>query len=714
MTGADWAHSIAEKPEFWYEQMDIHYPDMLQSMYRELHRLAVDGSIYGILLELRCLFEALIRWYVLIGIAYSDHLGQKSVTALLFDPERSLSFGDWVQVFPRRLAQDSQIGGNSLGALLENLNQSYTKNHIVSWRNETIGHGALQQDTSQSFQEETEKMLLILKQCLKDNAQLASHINCYTKRDRLLYCTIDSGEEFALAPFIHWVNEEYRLFDSLRDSEKQTCLELSYLTGIRTQRKEPYFFDLRVRYYGNIPFAVKDSFDDAVFTEQLENTLRHYHEPQRYWKQPHYMQTLMDFMGRNDRGVFLFQSESGTGKSAFCHYIDGLGKHKLEKQNIICRCYPCSRTSYRSYEEFFRSLQSLFCTAPEGDTNLMGETPALLPHAAGITPSKAMAEFLNKFRRIYDQKFSRDRLLLVLDGVDELSPEATGLLNFVPDPDDLEQGVYILITCRLEEIAGTYQEDFLQSYSFSDKRTFNKAMENREVLKKAVGDSVFFSGQPLSAGQIDRICTLWDDRFIGIPVVRAVLSQAADFEEAFCTQSLLDSYIQFLLRLYGEKYFARIQKVLLSIALAYEPLSVRQIALLAFDEPPTVELLSILRDLTPILLSVRDSQGTKYIMGHPDFGNQLRTKFHVDCAALVDTWQDRLGNTFIPDSSDYEQDTYIAGGMYLWSSDILEKQLEPEYLQIMSQIGGYYSQARDNGLHMLMIIMEIKRQRLAC
>lgn len=704
MTGTDWAHSIAQKSEFWYEQIDVHYPEMLQSMYGELRRLAADGSSYGMLLELRCLFEALIRWYVLTGIAFADHLEQKQLTALLFDPERSLSLGDWVQAFPCKLAKDPQVGANSLGTLLTNLNKSYTQNRVVRWRNETIGHGALQQDTSQPFQEETEKMLLLLKQCLQNNAQLASNISCCIKQDGLLYCTIDSSEEFALAPYIHWANGEYRLFDSLRDLEKQTCLELSYLTGLRTQRREPYFFALRARYYGDIPFSVKDSFDDEVFTDQLENTLRHFHEPQRYWKQPHYMQALMDFIDGNDRGVFAFQSESGTGKSTFCNFIDGLGKRKLDGQDIVCRCYPCSRTSFRSYDEFSRTLQDLFCAVPEEDTNIKGKIPSLLPNNAGTTPSKALAAFLNEFRRLYDQKFGKERLLLILDGIDELSSEATGLLNFVPNPGDLEQGVYILITCRLEGIVGTYQWDFFQTYPFSGKRTFNKTMENREVLKKAVSDSVLILGQKLDAEQIDRICTLLDDRFIGLPVVRAVLSQTADFEDAFRTQSLLDSYIYFLQRLYGKKDFARAEKALLSIALAYEPLNVRQIASLAFDEPPTVELLSILLDLSPILLPVRDSQGTKYMIGHPDFGSQLRAKFHTECAELADTWQNRLGVAFCPESSDYEQDTYIAGGMYLWSSDILKKTLEPELLSVMSQIGRYYSQARGGGLHISRIV----------
>lgn len=704
MTGTNWAHGIAENPEFWYEQMDIHYPKMLKSMYGEIRQLAVDGSTYGMLLELRCLFEALIRWYVLIGIAYADFQEEKQLVALLFDPDRSLSFGDWVQVFPRKLAQDTRVGSNSLGSLLTNLYKCYNRAKVVSWRNETIGHGALQPETSQTFQAEIERMLLTLKQCLEDNAQLASKVSCQIKPDGLLYCTIDNGEEFTLTPFIHWANGEYRLFDSLRDSEKQTCLELSYLTGIRTQRREPYFFDLRSRYYGSIPFAVKGSFDDDVFTEQMENTLCHYHEPQRYWKQPHYMQALMDFMDRNDRGVLLFQSESGTGKSTFCHYIDGLGKCKFERQNIICRCYPCSRTSFRSYKEFFRALQDMFCVVPEEDTDLRGATPALIPNTAGMTPSKIMAEFLNEFRRLYSRKFGRERLLLILDGIDELSPEATGLLNFVPAPDALEQGVYVLITCRLEGIAGTYQWDFLQTYPFGDKRTFNKAQENREVLKKAVGDSIFLSGEVLNAEQIDRVCSLLDNRFTGLSVARAVLSQTTNFEDAFRAQSLLDAYIQFLLRLYGKNIFSRAQRVLLSIALAYEPLSVRQIASLAFDEPPTVELLAILRDLAPILLSVRDNQGTKYIIGHPEFGSQLRTRFQTDCAELVSAWQDRLAVEFNPASSDYEQDTYIAGGMYLWSSDILKQQLDSKFLNLMGQIGGNYSQARNSGLHISRIV----------
>ena len=53
---------------------------------------------------------------------------------------------------------------------------------------------------------------------------------------------------------------------------------------------------------------------------------------------------------------------------------------------------------------------------------------------------------------------------------------------------------------------------------------------------------------------------------------------------------------------------------MLTLALAYEPLSVRMISHLAVGAPPTVELLAIMRDITPLLLTVRDREGTKYIL----------------------------------------------------------------------------------------------------
>lgn len=706
MTGKEWMLKIAEEQAFWCVDAIDKYPEMLQIMYQDLRRMAGEGNIYGLFLELRYLFEALIRWYVLVGIAYADYHGDTELAASLFDPERSLSFGDWVNAFPRKLAAQEQIGNSSLRTLLENLFYEYEDAKIVRWRNNTVGHGALQQDTSQMFQKELEEKLLVLKQLLEDHAQTASKIRYRADANGSdLYCTIDHDKEFPLAPYIRLSEGEYRLFDSLLDKDKQICAELNYLTGLRTTMKQPRFFELQAKYYGETPITMTDSFDDDVYTEQLEATLQHFHEPQRYWKQQHYINVLAEWMKEHDRGVFLLQAGSGTGKSTFAGYIDGMGKQKLKRQGITCRCYYFSRLSFRVRQEFFQTLQLNFCHVPENETTLQGNLPFIPAGIDGDGRPKAMADFLNAFRKIHDQKFGREKLLLVLDGIDELQPQDTGILNFVPPADALDRGVYILVTCRTENLNGTFQQDFLNAYPFTERRAFALEEENRDLLKKAIQESVTLSGKPLTLEQIDRVCHILNDRFTGLPVIRAVLAQMADFDSALNAADLLHSYLAHLQYFYGQKHFKKVEIVLGTLALAYEPLRIRQIADLAFGTPPAADILAIMKDISPLLLSVRDSEGTKYLLGHPDFGVQLRTEYHEICRERVETWQSRIMSVFDLESSQYEQDTYIAGGMYLWSKDILKKQLlDIALLDNMARIAGYYSQARDTGIHMSRII----------
>lgn len=704
MTGKEWAFKLAEAPEYWCGKSIDCFPELLLILYKEIQKMACEGTIYGLFLALRYFYEALIRWYVLVGIACAEHMEDKALVASLFDPECSLSFGDWTNVFPNKLIAHPQIGDTSLGKLLEEVSQQYERAKIVRWRNDTAGHGALRQDSSQEFQRELEEKVLTLKQILEKSAPMAENLS-YTVEEGVVYCQIDDGTRFPLEPFIRLVEDDYRLFDSLRDEKKQTCAELSYLTGLRTQVVQPYFFDLRTRYYGAAPVTAEGSYNDEVFTDQLEATLQHFHEPQRYWKQQHYMEALNNCIKEYRKGVFLFQAESGTGKSTFASYLDGLGKQKLKRQGFTCRCYYFSRMSFRSRKEFAQALQINFARAPESERTLQGKLPFLDTEAIGEARAKTMAHFLNEFRRIHKRQFGRERLLLILDGIDELQSSDTDLLQFVPDTNDLEDDVYILITCRSEGMEGTFQQDFLQNYPFTERKMFFADQENRALLKQAIKESVFRTEKQLSQAETDAICRLLNDRFTGLPVVRAVLAGTEELDSALNAPTLLSAYVNYLRSLYGQIYFKKVELVLDTLALACEPLKIRLIAALALDAPPAADSLAIMKDLSPLLLSVRDEEGTKYILGHPDFGEQLRMEYPESCRERVGNWRNRLYPDFDLHKSRYEEDSYLASGMYLWSMDMLQEAVLPQgLLENMGKIAGYYSQVRDTGLHMTRII----------
>ena len=130
MTGSAWMQSMEQNPDIWYADMESNYPELFQTLYARPRQMAKNGNVYGCLLALRDFYEALIRWYVLTGLAYAEALGEKELVSLLCDPNCSLSFGDWVQIFPKKLSYQPEIGNSSLGKLLQKLNQYYNANKI--------------------------------------------------------------------------------------------------------------------------------------------------------------------------------------------------------------------------------------------------------------------------------------------------------------------------------------------------------------------------------------------------------------------------------------------------------------------------------------------------------------------------------------------------------------------------------------------------------
>lgn len=700
MANSAWLQALSHRPELWYENMTDNYPAELSRMYTGLRTLANDGSVYGFFLQLKDLFEGMIRWYALTGIAYAEHLEKKELPALLCDPERSLSFGDWVNTVPQKLTADLQLAESPLGKLLKELSKQYNKGKIVRWRNDTVGHGALQPDGSEEFQNSLETNLGFLTDCLKANAHLAQQITYSKNGDGELCCTADNVT-FCLIPFIREVDGDIRLFDSLTDKQ-DLCLALSYRTGQRTTVRIPYLFGLRARYYGDTPITLNSAFDEEVYTERIEAALRFYHDTDRYWKQAHYMNWLTQCLQHHEKGVFLLQADSGTGKSTFSHYLDGFGGAALKKQGITCRAYYFSRMSYRTKQEFAVTLSDLFSQAPEDEDRLHSSSwPPLSLDTKPEQRGNEMAAFLKTFRAYHNRCYGRQKLLLILDGIDELVPGDTDLLHFVPDPALLDTGTYVLVTYRPEQAEATFQRDFVENFPFTERKAFQAGEENRVLLKKAVQESVLIGDRPPTADETDRVCTVLNDRFTGLPVIRAVLKDAQTADVMNSASSLLSFYTEYLRQFYGTERFAPVKTVLLTLALAYEPLSVRMISHLAAGAPPTVELLAIMRDITPLLQTVRDREGTKYILGHPDFGEQMRKESLKECRALVEAWREEISGELELPPSDYGLMTYIAGGMYLWSKDILQEQLlEPALANQIGTIAGRYSKTANTAGHL--------------
>ena len=711
MAEKTWLEQIADDDSFWYQNIDTKYPALFQIMYNEIKELASNNNTYGFAIRMKDFFEAFIRFYVLIGIAYADSTEDKETVALLFDPDRSLSFGDWVSALAPTVAERLSSSVPSLSNLLRGSVAIYDKEKVVRWRNDNLfGHGAMREERSESFHDELREKLNALKLCLEKAETFSPSIICNTTKENIVKCTVNETYTFSIAPYIQSSDGGFELFDSLYGENNYAYKTLNYQTGERKTYFNSYFFDIRERFFGKAPIISEESFGEEFYDEKIDIALNSFHCPQNYWKQRHYQNRLSECLKNHTKGVFLLQSESGTGKSTFANYIDGLGKQSLKKQGIICRSYYFSRYSFSSHKDIAGIITGTFCNVAEHETRFRpgNQMPTL---NLNTDSSHDLSVFLNSFLRIYRQKFGSEKILLVLDGIDELDISDIALLNCVPNTDDLNDGVYVLITCRSDNIQGSYQEQFINGFPFTEKMFFQPE-ENRDILKSAIRESVRICGDPLNETQIETLCDILNNRFTGLPIVRALLSNSSDFNLATKADSLSASYLSYLNRLYGNSLFSKLLRILMTIALANEPLSIRQIAQLAYHDLPSVDLLAMMKDITPLMIALRGIEGTKYVIGHPEFGEQLRKSYGDTCKALVSEWIHYLTDDE-PKPKVLWLVSYIAGGVSLWNKEILQRdKIEPATLKKMGDLRHAFYQHADTPLSRIRYIRILEGIRL--
>ena len=170
-------------------------------------------------------------------------------------------------------------------------------------------------------------------------------------------------------------------------------------------------------------------------------------------------------MDNNSRGVIFLCMERGTGKSAFANRIDGLlnNPNKSLIKNAVIRTYSISNAQMRGVNDFIGSMNSVFAWNYDHSNDLrasQGELPII-----GISdpdPKQAIADLLNVYHEIYDEMFCIERLILVIDGIDEITGKTDRILKYLPTVDLLDDGVYIICTSRFEDEADV--PDYAEKY----------------------------------------------------------------------------------------------------------------------------------------------------------------------------------------------------------------------------------------------------------
>ena len=396
-----------------------------------------------------------------------------------------------------------------------------------------------------------------------------------------------------------------------------------------------------------------------------------------FYKKPDYMKNWIDkILSENDRGIFLMKGGRGTGKSSFVLACDELNQHgdqkiglKIEGEPVTVRAYYCNRIDISGINDFVPYIQEMLKTTVEGEQfrSRQGSIPG---------DDAPLEKILAFYQEQYENTFGREKLLLFIDGVDELTEKGRGILQELPDVGEIPGNVYIVLTCRAEkEEVLPAVLDFTERYPFTDQVEFDLRGENHSFLVEILKNRF-----DLTETEADRIAAALDDRLVALPLLEGQdkneILKLADQAEAgiLSLTDLAKEYLDRLSLRYGKKYFQEAVRFLMTVSEAAEGLTFAEISQLYAGKGPTIQELCFLRDLYPFLTEYRSYRGNVFVLSREEYRDSLQSAYHSVFSEMVRSWRmmleaAQLDERLRADSLGQDVLLYICANLAVWQTE---------------------------------------------
>jgi tetratricopeptide (TPR) repeat protein len=634
---------------FYAGAFDTYYP-LLAHEYHVLYRFIKEQNYFGALLEYKDVVEIVLKFPVLIAI---NHLWrkdnyelpeEKSILELLLG--KPLSLGDWkaicelfIKLYGRKDAEKNNIA-ESLKPILEEVRKFYDKERIVNWRNETIGHGALQTnlESDAEFMGEFSERLNALKGHLEDNRLLYECIVVLDKSENALKgkdCEEQLSDELKIRlgnaqydqePFILVKEKTTNIFDSC---VKDSVYVLNYITG----SKEPHaladvFLEKRKVFLGNERIAELEKsgsrLADTAFNSGEIEILNRMADEKEVFTNPEYItDDIKSFLTKSERGVLFVQMERGMGKTTLVRAMDQLamGNVRLDegRNDIAVRAYYINNMFSYRLDHFQNETGFILANA----VNFGIERLTLSAISTNFTGAEDMAaefaRFLNDMLGVYRQKTRAKRLIYVIDGLDEIRHEGKEnrtIFDCVPSSETLDEGVYVIVTGRhKQETAKWIQEKYTVIENKTETIKYSRKDEhNTRILASYLAKQLYAKETAKLEGEeaevVKKVIEKGDNRFLYVKALRELLKADTFDINEISGGDIIDRYLKVLEHKYGKgKHYDRMKRLLLIAALLDEPAAIEELSYLYSLEPADLKFMGCLTDLKGLLYIDRTGAG---------------------------------------------------------------------------------------------------------
>lgn len=725
-----WNIQKCKDSSLWNSEAFTEYPFIISKEYDRLHYLLEQNKLYGVMFQIKDLFEVVLKFAIIIkmSIVCNDKKRENDTNEIISKFfEKALTLGDWQNIANLFVKLENNTNC-SINNILKDLVSIYEKNKIVKWRNDNIGHGALVFDDTKEFKCELEKMIKLVKshfdKCNNDYIKLKftyENENENEKKSILLKgCNLDAeslkseGKLFfyneatkcEIKDFMKVEKNGVYFFDSYFIRKKEIKM-LDYVNAKQLIIKSRYMEELYRDVSKNIAIGenLNSNFNDDTYFASEEEVIDLIDRSEEIIEPKYLKDWLEKRLEKDSKGLYLMQMEEGMGKTTFARMLDPHSKKKIKFADVTIRNYYINNVYSHKVDIFKNNIIEELILNDDMTDSIKGNISRFTNDEA-ISQKKQFSNIIEAFRKIYQKKYNKKKLLIIIDGVDEIpNMENKNILDFIPNYEELQENVYILITSRVEVENTMHINSKLDHIKFNDKLLVYRYDESYlEVLKKYIIEKLHIT----STTEISEILKKADNKFIYIRPVEYILKNKSMNNENIGKLNIYREFLEILQANYHDKYFEKVIDLLIVLSIVREPLSMKEMSYLINGSEPDFKFLAYITDINCLIKKERSYRGTIISLSHSSIRDYIVLSYKQKLDNIIKEWIDQVKNMQLEEVS-AEEKYLLLNSVYLtneYYSTEVKDLITHEKLEPILIYDTFVNNIKRYDIHLMMLFLD--------
>lgn len=607
----------------WIETNKESFPNLIINEFIGAIELANNNQPHGAFFQVKDTFEVLIKCLTLLvaeEILHNNEPDSNKFDLIFSFFEKPLSLGDWLRICTYLNGKSSY---SELNTLMNSVLKMFNSNQITKWRNDYIGHGASQLADDQVFIRDISQKISLLYDFFRKEID---NFACFslTLMENSISLNYKSNICFDLNDMFLLEDSKIYIFDSF-NSKYNRSTYLNYSFGYKktydneriTNLVNQLIFDKKTRVF-------KSDLDSQIFKVAEDELINKINKIDDYVNPEFITNHLKSFINENDSGTLLLQMERGVGKSTIAHAFDQHGMNKCKLKNCVVRSYYINDSYKSSKSNFAAEINDMFRVDKDGKLLFRGKMPYLDENSS----SRDFIDLLAYYRNMYFEFEGKDKLILFIDGLDEIQAQNNGsLFDFLPQDGVVSDDILIIYTSRTDsELESTFfNMNEVGKMKFSEVFVVdNNSQAYIDTLFKYMAKKV----KNLSAQEQLELINKSTHSFRHTKRISNTLSLNYEigYDEILSDKYFNEELEQIEMK-FGGKVYCEILTILLYLTLIHEPVRLEVISRILGNARLTFDFIYKVLQIRDLLVIVRTATGDKVTIEDTDFRSYLSSTF---------------------------------------------------------------------------------------